>query len=91
MTYPKAIQGRRAESRRWSAGRLTAFNDALASGDAARIARAQKDKAGLEKAVAAAQANLEKFKNDNTSLVVSKAAVRTEEPGLISIPLGFLP
>ena len=41
--------------------------------------------------MAAAQANLEKFKNDNTSLVGLEAPLfELKNPGLISIPLGFL-
>jgi cation/acetate symporter len=91
MTYPKAIKAAAQKVVDGAPARLTAFNDALASGDAARIARAQKDKAGLEKAVAAAQANLEKFKNDNTSLVgLEEPLFGLKNPGLISIPLGFL-
>ena len=91
MTYPKAIKAAAQKVVDGAPARLAALNDALASGDAARIARAQKDKAGLEKAVAAAQANLDKFKNDNTSLVgLEEPLFGLKNPGLISIPLGFL-
>src|SRR5512147_702038 len=69
MTYPKAIKAAAQKVIDGAPARLAALNEALASGDATRVARAEKDKAGLEKAVAAAQANLEKFKNENTSLV----------------------
>jgi cation/acetate symporter len=91
MTYPKAIKAAAQKVVDGAPARLAAFNDALASGDVARVARAEKDKAGLEKAVAAAQANLEKFRNDNTSLVGLEAPLfQLKNPGLISIPLGFL-
>ena len=91
MTYPKAIKAAAQKVVDGAPARLAALNDALASGDAARVARAEKDKAGLEKAVAAAQANLEKFRNDNTSLVGLEAPLfQLKNPGLISIPLGFL-
>ena len=91
MTYPKAIKAAAQKVVDGAPARLASLNEALASGDAARVARAEKDKAGLEKAVAAAQANLEKFKNDNTSLVGLEAPLfELKNPGLISIPLGFL-
>ena len=39
----------------------------------------------------AAQANLDRFKNDNTSMVGLEAPLfQLKNPGLISIPLGFL-
>lgn len=91
MTYPKAIKAAAQKVVDGAPARLAALNEALASGDATRVARAEKDKAGLEKAVAAAQANLEKFKNENTSLVGLEAPLfELKNPGLISIPLGFL-
>jgi cation/acetate symporter len=41
--------------------------------------------------VAGAQANLDRLKNDNTSLVGLEAPLfELKNPGLISIPLGFL-
>jgi len=41
--------------------------------------------------VAAAKASLEKFKGDDTSLVgLEKPLFELRNPGLISIPLGFL-
>jgi cation/acetate symporter len=91
MTYPKAIKAAAQKVVDGAPARLASLNEALTSGDAARVARAEKDKAGLEKVVAAAQANLEKFKNDNTSLVGLEAPLfELKNPGLISIPLGFL-
>ncbi len=91
MTYPKAIKAAAQKVIDGAPARLASLNEALASGDAPRVARAEKDKAGLEKAVVAAQANLEKFKNDNTSLVGLEAPLfELKNPGLISIPLGFL-
>jgi cation/acetate symporter len=84
MTYPKAIKAAAQKVVDGAPARMAPISEALASGDAAKIARAEKDKATLEKAVTAAKANLERFKDDNTSLV------GLENPGLISIPLGFL-
>ena len=91
MTYPKAIKAAAQKVVDGAPARMAPISEALASGDAAKIARAEKDKATLEKAVAAAKANLEKFKDDNTSLVgLEKPLFELKNPGLISIPLGFL-
>ncbi len=55
------------------------------------MAKAEKDKAALDKAVAAARANIDKFKDSNTSLVgLEEPLFALRNPGLISIPLGFL-
>ncbi len=91
MTYPKAIKATAQKVVDGAPARMAALNEALASGDAAKIAKAGKDKAAIEKAVAGAQANLDKFKNDNTSMVGLEAPLfELKNPGLISIPLGFL-
>jgi cation/acetate symporter len=91
MTYPKAIKATAQKVVDGAPARLAALNEVLASGDAAKIAKAGKDKAAIEKAVAGAQANLDKFKNDNTSMVGLEAPLfELKNPGLISIPLGFL-
>jgi cation/acetate symporter len=91
MTYPKAIKASAQKVVDGAPARLATLNDALASGDAAKVAKAGTDKASIEKAVAAAQANLDRFKNDNTSMVGLEAPLfQLKNPGLISIPLGFL-
>ena len=47
--------------------------------------------AAIDKGVAAAQANLDKFKGDDKSLVgLEKPWFELRNPGLYSIPLGFL-
>jgi cation/acetate symporter len=54
-------------------------------------APAKAGKPGAEKELAAAKATLEKFKADDTSLVgLEKPLFELRNPGLISIPLGFL-
>jgi cation/acetate symporter len=91
MTYPKAVKAAAQKVIDGAPARLAPIQEALASGDAAKIAKAEKDKAALDKAVAAAKANVEKFKNDNTSLVgLEEPLFGLRNPGLISIPLGFL-
>jgi cation/acetate symporter len=91
MTYPLAAKAAAQKVVDGSVARYAALSDAAASGDAAKIARAEKDKSTLDKAVAAAKANLEKFKDERTSLVgLEKPLFELRNPGLISIPLGFL-
>ncbi len=91
MTYPLAVKAAAQKVVDGSVARYAAITEAEASGDAAKVAKAAKDKAALDKAVAAAKGNLEKFKNDNTSLVgLEKPLFELKNPGLISIPLGFL-
>jgi len=91
MTYPLAVKAAAQKVVDGSVARYAALSDAAASGDAAKIARAEKDKSTLDKAVAAAKANLEKFKDERTSLVgLEKPLFALRNPGLISIPLGFL-
>jgi cation/acetate symporter len=91
MTYPKAIKAAAQKVVDGAPAKLAPISEALASGDAAKVAKAEKDKAALDKTVAAAKANLEKFKDDNTSMVgLERPLFELKNPGLISIPLGFL-
>jgi cation/acetate symporter len=91
LTYPKAVKAAAQKVVDGAPARMTPISEALASGDAAKVAKAEKDKAALEKAVAAAKANLEKFKGDDTSIMgLEKPLFELRNPGLISIPLGFL-
>jgi cation/acetate symporter len=91
LTYPKAIKEAAQKVVDGAPARLASIEEALVSGDAARVARAEKDKATVDRAVAAAKANLEKFKGENTSIMgLEKPLFELRNPGLISIPLGFL-
>ena len=91
MTYPKAVKAAAQKVVDGAPARMAPITEALASGDAAKIAKAEKDKAALDKAVGAAKANLEKFKGDDTSIMgLEKPLFELRNPGLISIPLGFL-
>ncbi len=91
LTYPKAIKAAAQKVVDGAPDRMAPITEALASGDAAKVAKAEKDKAALDKAVAAAKANLEKFKGDDTSIMgLEKPLFELRNPGLISIPLGFL-
>ncbi len=91
LTYPKVVKAAAQKVVDGAPARMAPITEALASGDAAKIAKAEKDKAAVEKAVAAAKANLEKFKGDDTSIMgLEKPLFELRNPGLISIPLGFL-
>jgi cation/acetate symporter len=92
MTYPKAIKAAAQSVVAGSAPRLEKLQaDMAAAADDAGKAKAQRAIAGLEKDVAAAKANLDKFKGDDTSLVgLEKPLFELRNPGLISIPLGFI-
>ena len=91
LTYPKAVKAAAQKVVDGAPARMAPITEALASGDAAKVAKAEKDKAAVEKAVAAAKANLEKFKGDETSIMgLEKPLFELRNPGLISIPLGFL-
>jgi len=91
LTYPKPIKAAAQKVVDGAPAKMASITEALASGDAAKVAQAEKDKAALDKAVAAAKANLEKFKGDDTSIMgLEKPLFELRNPGLISIPLGFL-
>jgi cation/acetate symporter len=91
LTYPKAVKAAAQKVVDGAPARMAPITEALASGDTAKIAKAEKDKAAVEKAVGTAKANLEKFKGDDTSIMgLEKPLFELRNPGLISIPLGFL-
>ncbi|HJW52781.1 MAG TPA: cation acetate symporter [Burkholderiaceae bacterium] len=91
LTYPKAIKAAAQKVIDGAPAKMAPITEALASGDAAKVAKAEKDKAALDKAIGTAKANLEKFKGDDTSIVgLEKPLFELRNPGLISIPLGFL-
>ena len=74
-----------------SAGQRAAATRGMASGDAAVAGKAKKDLAALDKAVAKAKADLEKWGDETTSFMgLEKPLFELKNPGLISIPLGFL-
>ena len=92
MTYPKALKaaaqrvvdGAQARS-------ATANADLAAAADDAAKAKAGRAIAAIEKDVAGAKATLERYKGEETSLVgLEKPLFELRNPGIISIPLGFL-
>jgi cation/acetate symporter len=91
MTYPKAIKAAAQKVVDGAPARTAALNEALSSGDAAKVAKAERDKKALEAAVTKAKGDIARFENDNTSMVgLERPLFELKNPGLISIPLGFL-
>ncbi|HQR11978.1 MAG TPA: cation acetate symporter, partial [Casimicrobiaceae bacterium] len=92
MTYPLAIKAaaqKVVDGAAISKPKLEA--DLAAAADDAAKAKVAKAIGALDKGVAAAQANLTKFKDDRTSLVgLETPWFSLRNPGLYSIPLGFL-
>jgi len=92
MTYPKALKAAAqkvvdgAEARK-----AKADADLAAAADEAAKAKAGRALAAIDKDVAGAKATLDRFKGDDTSLVgLEKPWFELRNPGIISIPLGFL-
>jgi cation/acetate symporter len=92
MTYPKALKAAAQKVVDAAPAKLENLNADLAvTVDDVAGAKLQKAIAVAEKDVATAKGTLDKFKGDNTSLVgLEKPWFELRNPGLISIPLGFL-
>jgi cation/acetate symporter len=91
MTYPKAVKAAAQKVIDGAPAKLAAIEADIASGDAAKAEKAGKAKSALDKAVAKANGDIDKFKGEETSMVgLEKPLFDLKNPGLISIPLGFL-
>ena len=92
MTYPKALKAAAQKVVDASPARIEKLTaDLAAAADDAAKATLQKAKAGAEKDLATATGTLVKFKGDDTSLMgLEKPLFELRNPGLVSIPLGFL-
>jgi cation/acetate symporter len=91
LTYPMAVKAAAHKVLDAAPAKRAAATEALASPDAAVAGKAAKDLAALDKAVAKADADLAKWANDSTSFMgLEKPLFELKNPGLISIPLGFL-
>jgi len=91
MTYPKAVKAAAQKVVDGEAAKRAKLEPSLASTDAAVAEKAKKDAGALDKAVAKAKGDLEKFKDTNTSMMgLEEPLFPLKNPGLISIPLGFL-
>jgi cation/acetate symporter len=91
LTYPKAVKAAAHKVIDAAPAKRAAAAEALASPDSAVAAKAAKDIAALDTAVGKANADLVKWANDDTSFMgLEKPLFELKNPGLISIPLGFL-
>jgi cation/acetate symporter len=92
MTYPKAVKAAAQQVVEGASARKSALDAQLAAAaDDASKGKAQRAIASLDKDVAAAKANLDRLKNDDRSIVgLERPLFELRNPGLISIPLGFL-
>jgi cation/acetate symporter len=91
LTYPLAVKAAAHKVLDAEPAKRAAANEELASGYAAAQSKGKKDLAALDKAVAKAKADLDKWGEDRTSFMgLEKPLIELKNPGLISIPLGFL-
>ena len=91
LTYPLAVKAAAHKVLDAEPAKRAAANEELASGDAAAQSKGKKDLAALDKAVTKAKADLDKWGEDRTSFMgLEKPLIELKNPGLISIPLGFL-
>jgi len=92
MTYPKALKAAAQKVVDASPAKIEKLTaDLAAAPDDAAKAKVQKTLTGAEKDLTAAKGTLDKFKGDETSLVgLEKPWFELRNPGIISIPLGFL-
>jgi cation/acetate symporter len=91
LSYPKAIRAAAQKVIEAEPARRAALTASLASGDAVRIKQATREAAALDKALQKAREDLAKFADRETSFMgLEEPLVQLRNPGLVSIPLGFL-
>jgi cation/acetate symporter len=92
MTYPIAAKAAQQKVIDVNTPKLAKLNaDLVAAADPAAQEKIKKDIAAAEKAKKAAEDTIKGFGSDNTSLVgLEKPLYPLKNPGLVSIPLGFL-
>jgi len=91
MTYPKAVRGAAEKVLAADGPKRTAAQADIASGEAPKVTAGQKTIAALDRAATKAKGDIERVKGETTSLVGLEAPLfDLRNPGLISIPLGFL-
>jgi cation/acetate symporter len=91
LTYPKAVRADAHKVLDGAAAKRAAATAALASADPAIAAKGKRDLVAVDKATSKATADLAKWANEDTSFMgLEKPLFALKNPGLISIPLGFL-
>lgn len=91
MTYPLEVKAAAQRLLDDAPRQLARIEAELSSGDLPRIEAAKKARTALGRKVVQARGELERYRNDDTSLVGLRAPLfELRNPGLISVPLGFL-
>jgi cation/acetate symporter len=92
MTYPIKVKADQEKVIKGAEGKLTKLNADLAiAADPAAQEKLRKDIAAQEKAKTGAEGTIAKLKGETTSIMgLEKPLFELKNPGLISIPLGFL-
>jgi cation/acetate symporter len=91
LTYPKAATAAAQKVIDLEMSRREGIAFGLASANPEVVAKARKDEAALDKAVAKARADVAKFAGQTTSFMgLEKPLIELKNPGIVSIPLGFL-
>jgi cation/acetate symporter len=91
LEYPKLVRAAAHKVLDGEPAKRAAIAAALASGDAARVGRAGREAAALDRAVAKAGEDLHKVEGRETSFMgLEEPLLTLKNPGLFSIPLGFL-
>jgi cation/acetate symporter len=91
LSYPTAIKAAAHKVLDGEAAKRTAAEALLADADASVVAKGHKDIATLDKAVKGAKADVAKWGDATTSFMgLTKPLIELKNPGIISIPLGFL-
>lgn len=91
VTYPVLVRAASAKVLDAEPAKRAALLVARATGDAAAVAKADRETAALDKAVKKARDDLRKVAGQERSFVgLEKPAFALKNPGIVSIPLGFL-
>jgi cation/acetate symporter len=91
LTYPLAVKAAAHKVLAAAPEKRSVASQALSSADAAIAAKAAKDLAALDKAEVKAKADIAKWGDQTTSFMgLEKPLFELKNPGLFSIPLGFL-
>jgi len=91
LSYPLTIKAAAHKVLEGEPAKRSAAAVALADADPAVAAKAKKDLAALDKAVTKAQSDLTKWGDETTSFMgLEKPLIELKNPGIMSIPLGFL-
>jgi cation/acetate symporter len=91
LTYPKAVKAAAHKVIDGAPAKRAVAQEAAASSDEKVAAAARKDLEALNKAVAKAQTDLTKWGDTDTSFMgLTAPLIQLKNPGIISIPLGFL-